>query len=492
MNAAPAGGEVVARPAPERALAALGLALCLGCWSIPLSMVGETLRSPVHEFIVALVCALAALYGSASSRWLDRKEWSDWRRSLIKGTQFVAPFVVAAGWLLVVFRNVPGMLAVVLLSGLVWWVSADVDRVMSRGIEGMDREMGEKPSDPLRQLAVRFLMGGGLLFLAGAICQRPTVLGQQQLLPGTRWMIALGGYSLSGVALLSYARYVQVRQGWQSREAAISAETGTGLVGWAVALLALAAGSAVVVWFSLSSGLVTWGLLQTVRAGEPIGGFDLRLLELFSIRTVKDHYPYVPGGPRQNGPSGGGQHHGSGSDLSLLIQGIVLLTVVVAVFLYRYRKELRSYLNTARWFAQLKAWLWLLSLVRGGARGVGRLLIAVGGNVMAPITKAVGRRSRIVLFPGMLSPCERVLHYYSRMLQHAGERSIARRAAQTPTEFGASLTTRLSEAARDVEFLTTEFVEARYSRHAVNEGMAGQVRQGYGRIRARLRRLGEG
>lgn len=483
------------RPAPERTLVALGLALGLGCWSLPLSLVGETVRSPVHEFIAALVCALAALYGSASSRWLERKEWGNWPRSLIRGFQLVAPFLVVAGWLLLAFRNVGGVLAVVALSGFVWWVSADVARLLSRGVEGAEGGTGDTQSNPLRQLAARFLIGGVLLFLAGAMSQAPDVLSQQMFLPGTRWMIALGGYSLSGLALLAYARYIHIRQLWQTRAAAITPETGKGWMGAMVTLLALAAGIAALVWLSLSIHLVARGLLQLVRAGEPIGEFIVRLFSLTSVSPIKFHLTPVVAKVPPRTPGGRTHHHASGADLSLLIQGVVLLTLVVALFLYRYRKELRSYWDTAEWLARLKArlWplLWLWSLLRGGARGAGHLLAGVAGTAMTPITQAMGRRSRTVVFPGRLAPRERVLYYYSRMLQRATQRGIARHAAQTPIEFGRELATRLPEAAADVESLTGEFMEARYSRHMVGEGVAGRVRHSYGRIRAVLRRSGD-
>jgi len=494
MSASPSEASVLSRPAPERTLVALGLAIGLGCWSIPLSMVGETSRSPVHEFIVALVCALAALYGSASSKWLDRKEWGDWPRSLIRGIQLVAPFLVAAGWLLLVFRNVGAVLAAVALSSFVWWVSADVARLLSRGVEGAEERMAGTKSTPLRQLAVRFLLGGTLLFLAGAVSQAPDVLRQQIFLPGTRWMIALGGYGLSGVALLSYARYVQVRQLWQSRSAAITPETGTGWMGAMLTLLGLAAGIAALVWLSLSTHAANRGLAQVVRAGQPTGEFIVRLLSLASVSpfTIRAT-PGVPQEPHHT--PGLGHHPASGADLSLLIQGLVLLTLVAALFLYRYRKELRSYWNTAGWVAKLKAWLWpllwLWSLLGGGARGAGHLLAAVAGTAITPITQGMGRRSSSVLFPGRLAPRQRVLYYYARMLQRATQRGIARRAAQTPIEFGRELATRLPEAAVDVESLTGEFMEARYSRHLVDEGVAGRVRHSYGRIRAVLRRSGD-
>lgn len=305
-------------------------------------------------------------------------------------------------------------------------------------------------------------------------------------------MIALGGYGLSGVALLSYARYVQVRQLWQTRSAAITAETGTGWMGAMVTLLGLAAGIAALVWVSLSTHVVARGLAQVVRAGQPIGEFIVRLLSSTSAKrfTIRA----TPGAPRDphHTTSGPGHHHASGADLSLLIQGLVLLTLVAALFLYRYRKELRSYLNTAGWVAKLKAWLWpllwLWSLLGGGARGAGHLLAAVAGTAITPITQGMGRRSSSVLFPGRLAPRQRVLYYYARMLQRATQRGIARRAAQTPIEFGRELATRLPEAAIDVESLTGEFMEARYSRHLVDEGVAGRVRHSYGRIRAVLRR----
>lgn len=161
------------RSPPERFLQSLGVAVGLGCWSLPLSLVGETVRSPVHGFIVAVVCAFAALYGSASSRWLDRKEWGNWPRSLIRGLQLVAPFLVVAGWPLLVFHNAGGVLAVVALSALVWWVSADVARVLSRsrGVEGAEGGMGGTRSNPLRRLATRFLLGGVLLTRpGGSLC----------------------------------------------------------------------------------------------------------------------------------------------------------------------------------------------------------------------------------------------------------------------------------------------------------------------------------
>jgi hypothetical protein len=90
---------------------------------------------------------------------------------------------------------------------------------------------------------------------------------------------------------------------------------------------------------------------------------------------------------------------------------------------------------------------------------------------------------------GALSPRERILYYYLSILRRAGQQGFPRQRAQTPYEYDDTLGPHLPQAQQEMNLLTQAFVEARYSRHALDREQARGVRGDWQKVKAALQAL---
>jgi len=90
---------------------------------------------------------------------------------------------------------------------------------------------------------------------------------------------------------------------------------------------------------------------------------------------------------------------------------------------------------------------------------------------------------------GALPPRERVLYYYLSILRRAGQQGFPRRRDQTPYEYDATLGPNLPEAQQEMALLTQAFVEARYSRQAIEPDHARRARTAWQWVKAALHAL---
>ncbi|NTU63997.1 MAG: DUF4129 domain-containing protein, partial [Chloroflexi bacterium] len=96
--------------------------------------------------------------------------------------------------------------------------------------------------------------------------------------------------------------------------------------------------------------------------------------------------------------------------------------------------------------------------------------------------------SRRWVNPRKLSPRQQVRFYYLAMLRRSGERGHVRQPTQTPYEYARTLESEIPEIDQDVDGLTEEFIEARYSRHDILPEHVGLVRRYWERIKRALKR----
>jgi hypothetical protein len=90
--------------------------------------------------------------------------------------------------------------------------------------------------------------------------------------------------------------------------------------------------------------------------------------------------------------------------------------------------------------------------------------------------------------PRRLSPRQQVQFYYLAMLRRSGEKGHPRQPTQTPYEYARALESQLPEVNQDVDGITDEFIEARYSRHNIPPEHVGLVRRYWERIKQALKR----
>lgn len=88
---------------------------------------------------------------------------------------------------------------------------------------------------------------------------------------------------------------------------------------------------------------------------------------------------------------------------------------------------------------------------------------------------------------------QKILFYYQGMLRRAGQSGMPRQPYQTPYEYAEDMRQVLTASEQpleaDLEVMTEQFVEARYSRHEITPQQVGWVRQSWEHIKRFLRNL---
>jgi hypothetical protein len=182
------------------------------------------------------------------------------------------------------------------------------------------------------------------------------------------------------------------------------------------------------------------------------------------------------------------------SETTTLILGIIFWSVMLTVTLVAlafYLRE-RGYTFNARLLRQLwrefTAWL---AQIGGGLRlKIDDLWPA--GRKKAPGETAVSAASSPPwwerLWPGRLSPRERVRYYYLALVRQAGSLGVARQQHETPLEYERPLHDAWPDTAQEVEAMTQAFLHARYSRRPVDDEEAGAVETTWKALKPRLKR----
>jgi hypothetical protein len=154
------------------------------------------------------------------------------------------------------------------------------------------------------------------------------------------------------------------------------------------------------------------------------------------------------------------------------------------IFLQRHPGLLRALTTRGplAWLLRQLGWLW-------------RDTRAWAGYVAQRVQTMLQRQVEIsgprlpALHLSRLAPRELVRYFYRSMLHRAATRGMPRRAAQTPYEYGATLSQRLPEAQEDIDELTEAFLAAHYSPRPIGLDDARRTRRPWERVRRHLRRL---
>jgi hypothetical protein len=159
---------------------------------------------------------------------------------------------------------------------------------------------------------------------------------------------------------------------------------------------------------------------------------------------------------------------------------------------------IRSYLRDHPQVREALSSLWLIRVIHGFLTALWRSLTGVAKAVGARLPRRLSlrRREKAPREPvfrffrlGALSPRERTLYYYLSILQRAGQQGFRRKDSQTPYEYDATLEPHLPQAQQEMGLLTDDFVEARYSPHAIGHDREREVRARWKRVKTALRTL---
>jgi hypothetical protein len=130
------------------------------------------------------------------------------------------------------------------------------------------------------------------------------------------------------------------------------------------------------------------------------------------------------------------------------------------------------------------AWLWLRRRTDATMSQARAILARLTRTEIAPPSPVAPWR---FLRLGALSPRERVRFFYLAALRRAAEQGVKRPPAATPLEHAPVLDASWPEAEAELEYLTAEFVKARYTAEPIEPTEAGSVQKIWERVKMVLR-----
>jgi hypothetical protein len=305
-------------------------------------------------------------------------------------------------------------------------------------------------------------------------------------------------YFILGLVMLSLTQFALMRTRWLSQRLAVSPGLAKNWIRYGLAFFAVLA---VVVFFLPTE--YSLGLLDTLRYSLDFliravaFLFTLILLPLtwclslfrFSQSEVSESQPAAPFSP----PPVAGQ---PGQPLPWLevVRSLAFWIIFIGVIAFALRYYLMQ--NSAlwqtirafplvRWLAGALSGLW--SWLKGANRQLGSLVRSGIKRLRPKNVRLPGLAIRRMLNPARLDPREKIIFYYLNLIHLGGERGLDRRPAQTPYQYEVRLVDAMPDVGQELRELTGSFVEARYSRHPVEEPHAAQAASLWERIKAILR-----
>jgi hypothetical protein len=412
---------------------------------------------------------------------------------LLRGPDFSTPFDPMYG------KDERELIMLAAILGAVWMHSSQLTHClleMSDVVPLNDRAWMQD-LDGVRQLARKaltallYLSCGGMVLLVVILHAALRNSGADANLSILHLLIYLG----LGLILLSQTRLTGLRSGWIWERVAITphlsarwnAATLLILIGMAVIALALPAQYPLGLFATLSYlVMLVIALVQLIYFA--VAYLFALLVSLLLPNAAGAIQPPPPPidlfATTDAGPS----------LISEFIQSLafwLLFLAVIGYLIYQYVQRnpvLKAALQQLPVWQRLARW-W---------RRVRRLLGVWGKRMTTALQVRRAARStptarssasaRRWINPRRLSPREQIQFYYRALLRRGSERGLPRQPAQTPLEYAHDLQQRVPEVDEDVSALTDEFVEARYSQHAIEPERVNAVRRYWARIKAALKR----
>jgi hypothetical protein len=174
---------------------------------------------------------------------------------------------------------------------------------------------------------------------------------------------------------------------------------------------------------------------------------------------------------------------------SLLFWVIFLGLIGYAFFHYiRQNQALMEKLRKVRLFNWLAGtWKWFVGVLRGWNVEIGAAVQAGLQRLRLRRESAQQQLAQRFVNPRRMTPRQRVMFFYLAMVRRGSERGLPRQPDQTPAEYARLLHRNLEEVDQDIEAITGDFMEARYTRHEIVPDRAARVRQAWEHIKRALK-----
>ncbi len=491
-----------ATPPPEFIARALLLAALVAALGSALASVAQLAIGGNWAFFV-IYCAVVALEAQWSGWFLAERLPQSFDRHWFRAAELGLLIILGilgdaliggrAGDLgaLLTISVRPILLALLILGA--WAASTGTTRDFARLGEPPERDALYVP--PLEALTQRFFIGGALLVATVGI----TTVGPGRILEAGR--AAIGGpilaalvYFPAGLVLLTLAQHTLLGRRWVAEGTTIASGLGGRWARISLIFMAVTMALAFILPTAYGVGLLDilalvlraliWILaLIGIGATAPL----FLLLSRLGGGASSDTTPPAAAAPPPPPPPAEST-------------GFPLLDLL--------RWTLFAVLAAALAFWLLRGWLDNRALLRGGL-GRGGPLAWLRGWFSTFIARLRGLATRLAarlphradaatrtnradgmglgrLLPAR-DPRTQIVRYYLSLIRRAGAQGFGRGAAQTPQEYAARLAPHVPEAAGDLAALTTDFIEARYSRHDITPAQSGRARGRWERVRDALR-----
>ena len=449
----------------------------------------------IAEWVLLLVVvkAFTELHGGFAGLWDNLRSWGqDFPRYIFTRDFVLNALVAYAAWQ---------------ACSLFMKTLLDMEETY-QNLNGEAPPAAPEQRQPFRdQLLRNLLLVGGLMVLFGGTALQTSVLpaggGPAQAQVG--WFIVV--FFLLGLVLVGLTNFTALITFWRFNRVAVQANVAGRWTLLSLAFLALLVGASV--WLPTNYEL---GLFDTLRV---VFGFLFAIIQFFYFmillffsaisRTVARLFdlPETSQAPVQPPvtPPDLLQEAAAARQVSEpdLLRSLFFWAVFLGILLFAFRQylaanpELRAALKRIgplRWMATL--WNWFKSAFVQAGEGVGNL-VRRGVNRLRAAGQArrdLGTRNYLNL--RRLPPRQKVLFYYLALVRRGGETGLTRADWQTPREYAATLESRLEAEEENVEEMTADFMEARYSRQEISGEQAGRAQTAWERLRRALREARKG
>jgi hypothetical protein len=175
---------------------------------------------------------------------------------------------------------------------------------------------------------------------------------------------------------------------------------------------------------------------------------------------------------------------------SVLFWSIFLGIIIFALvhYLRQHREILEQLRKIPGWKLLEQFWGWLRSFFGGVNQRVSDLIQTGRKRIQARRSSSPIAEIGAFLNVRRLNPRQRIYFFYLALIRRGGEHGLARREAQTPSEYASVLEDALPSVDDDVESITDAFIQARYTRQEIELDDANLVKKYWDRIRRALRR----
>lgn len=313
-------------------------------------------------------------------------------------------------------------------------------------------------------------------------------------------------YFVLGLVLLSLTQFTVLQMRWSLNHVSISRELSARWAGYSLLFLAILGGIALLLPTRYTEGILlilAWlvSLILTLFAFiswlVTILVFTLAALfaSLFGVSPPPMEAPPLAM-PTPVPPPQVESIIRIPAYLVAILTTIIVLAVVAYLLVYYYRGRRQDVAQLRRfpllaWLAS--AWRWLVAWWRGARR-----------QVVQMVGEGIGRLRPARRIPSppspwgytslrRMTPRQRIIFYYQGVLRRGEQSQVPRHPSQTPYEYAARLSPALQvtpeQVEQDLQLITEQFVEARYSQHEISSEQVSRVRQSWEHLKRALRHL---